>query len=177
VPAGTAGDFAQGLMDLARRVCTPRRPRCLACPIADACAARAAGNPEDYPVKAAKKARPTRHGTAWWLEAQGRVLTVVRPARGLLGGMRALPSCGWLGPGAAPPPELAPTGDWRPLGVARHGFTHFELELAVMGLVLPEPPAIALPDAQWLPRDGLSGLPTLFMKAVQLGLAAGKEAA
>ena len=173
VPAACAGDFAQGLMDLARRVCTPRAPRCLACPIAGACAARAAGNPEDYPVKPAKKARPTRQGTAWWIEAQGAVLTVVRPAKGLLGGMRALPSCDWQGPGATPPIQ----GDWQALGVARHGFTHFELELAVLGLVLPKRPALDLPGAVWLAVDKLSGLPTVFMKAARLGMAERKEAA
>jgi A/G-specific adenine glycosylase len=173
VPAGRAGDFAQGLMDLARRVCTPRAPRCLACPVASACAARAAGNPEAYPAKRARKARPTRQGTAWWLEADGHVLTVVRPPRGLLGGMRALPSCDWQGPDAAPPVA----GAWQALGVARHGFTHFELELGVMGLVLPDRPALDLPGALWLPVDGLAGLPTLFMKAARLGLARQQERA
>lgn len=167
VPSGAASDFAQALMDLARRVCTPRAPRCLACPIAAACAAQATGTAEAFPVKAAKKARPTRRGTAWWLEADGHVLTVVRPARGLLGGMRALPSCDWQG--AEAPPPVA--GNWQRLGVARHGFTHFDLELAVMGLSLPGRPALALPDAAWIARDRLSGLPTLFKKAAALALA------
>ncbi|MCU0890790.1 MAG: NUDIX domain-containing protein [Sandarakinorhabdus sp.] len=167
VPPGQAGDFAQGIMDLARRVCTPRSPRCLACPIAAACAARAAGNPEDFPVKAAKKPRPLRHGTAWWIEAGGQVLTMVRPARGLLGGMRALPSCDWAGPDAEPPI----VGSWQALGVVRHGFTHFELELAVARLALPAPLPLDLPGAAWLAMDDLAGLPTVFQKAARLGLA------
>jgi A/G-specific adenine glycosylase len=178
VPAGQAGDFAQAIMDLARRVCTPRNPRCLACPIASACAAHATGTAEGFPVKAAKKARPTRQGTAWWLEADGHVLTVVRPARGLLGGMRALPSCDWAGPGAAPP--IA--GNWQALGMVRHGFTHFELELAVARLdlderIAPAQLALDLPGAAWLALGDLAGLPTLFRKAAQLGLAHRKEAA
>jgi A/G-specific adenine glycosylase len=173
VPAGRAGDFAQGLMDLARRVCTPRGPRCLACPIAGACAARAAGNPEAFPVKPVKKARPTRHGTAWWVEAQGHVLTVLRPASGLLGGMRALPSCDWQGGGAPPPIG----GNWQALGVVRHGFTHFELELAVNRLTLPERRPLDLPGAAWLAVTEIAGLPTVFMKAVRLGLAQRDETA
>ncbi len=167
VPPGQAGDFAQGLMDLARRICTPRSPRCPVCPIASACAGR--DTPEAYPVKAAKKPRPTRQGTAWWIEAEGKVLTVLRPAKGLLGGMRALPSCDWAGPGAAAPLP----GDWRPLGVVQHGFTHFELELSVKRLHLPAVAALDLPGALWLARDELAGLPTLFMKAARLGLAEG----
>jgi A/G-specific adenine glycosylase len=170
LPRGCAGDFAQGLMDLARRVCTPKAPRCLVCPIAAACAGRRTGAPEDFPVKPAKKARPLRQGTAWWIEADGDVLLVARPAKGLLGGMRALPSCDWRG-GDAPPP-LA--GDWQMLGVVRHGFTHFELELQVMALRLAGRPAL---DGSWVAVDkAATGLPTLFAKAVQLALAMRAEA-
>ena len=179
VPQGAAGDFAQGLMDLARRVCTARSPRCLACPLIGSCVAQETGTPDAFPVKVAKKARPTRQGTAWWIEAGGAVLTIIRPAKGLLGGMRALPSCDWRGNeagGGAPP--LA--GDWQSLGLVRHGFTHFDLELEVQGLVLPNRPALA---GEWLALEGVehAGLPTLFAKAARLGLAAdamrGKKAA
>jgi A/G-specific adenine glycosylase len=165
VPPGQAGDFAQAIMDLARRVCTPRSPRCLVCPIAAACTGK--DRADAFPVKAAKKPRPTRHGTAWWIESQGQVLTVLRPAKGLLGGMRALPTCSWTGPGAAPPLP----GDWQPLGAVRHGFTHFELELTVQRLVLPSPLALDLPGAAWLSQQAVAGLPTLFMKAAALALA------
>lgn len=170
VPNGAAGDFAQAMMDLARRVCTARRPRCLVCPLVDACAACRAGTPDAFPVKAAKKARPTRHGTAWWIEADGAVLTVVRPAKGLLGGMRALPSCDWRGSGAAP---LA--GNWQSLGMVRHGFTHFDLELGVRALILPNrEPLLA---GEWLALEAVetAGLPTLFAKAARLGLVAAQE--
>jgi A/G-specific adenine glycosylase len=173
VPQGAAGDFAQGVMDLARRVCTARNPRCLVCPIAGACAARQAGTPDAFPVKAAKKIRPTRRGTAWWIEADGEVLTIIRPAKGLLGGMRALPSCDWRGEGA--PPLV---GDWQSLGVVRHGFTHFDLELEVQALNLPSRPLLDLPGAAWLALDAVesAGLPTLFAKAAQLRLGVGLAA-
>jgi A/G-specific adenine glycosylase len=117
-------------------------------------------------VKAAKKARPTRQGTAWWIEADGAVLTVLRPAKGLLGGMRALPSCDWRGESA---PPLA--GNWQTLGVVRHGFTHFDLELAVRALILPAKPAMM---GEWLALGAVesAGMPTLFAKAARLGLAA-----
>jgi A/G-specific adenine glycosylase len=157
-----AGDFAQGLMDLARRICTPRNPDCGACPLRPGCRA-AAGDPEAFPVKAPKRARPTRHGTAWWLEAGEHVLTVVRPARGLLGGMRALPSCDWRGGDATPPTA----GDWQSIGAVTHGFTHFELVLTVRALVLREAPPLA---GDWWPIAdiGAAGLPTLFEKATIL---------
>jgi A/G-specific adenine glycosylase len=166
-PPGQAADLAQGLMDLARRICTARNPACLACPIAADCAAHAAGRAGDFPIKPARRARPTRRGTAWWIEADGHVAICTRPPRGLLGGMPALPSCDWRGGGA---PPLA--GVWVPLGRVAHGFTHFDLELAVEGLWLAERPALA--GAAWWPRDAVAagGLPTVFAKAARLALAA-----
>jgi A/G-specific adenine glycosylase len=162
VPADAAGDFAQAMMDLARRVCTPRDARCLLCPISADCAAQRTGNQHAYPVKLPKRARPQRHGDIWWIESGGAVLTVIRPAKGLLGGMRALPGSDWLAapPGFAPPVD----GDWQACGSIGHGFTHFELTLAVHALRLPVRPVL---DGDWVAREKLldSGLPTVFRKA------------
>jgi A/G-specific adenine glycosylase len=171
VPVDAASDFAQGLMDLASRICTPRTPRCDVCPLRSHCLG-AAADPTAFPVKAPKRARPLRHGTAWWIEADGEVLTVIRPAKGLLGGMRALPSCDWRGGDAVPP---TPAG-WRDLGAVSHGFTHFELTLAVRGVRLPAKPALA---GEWLPVAQLmsGGLPTLFEKAAVLARARMDEVA
>ena len=63
-PDRRAGDFAQAMMDLGATVCTARDPRCLLCPLAQACAARAAGDPARLPVKAPRKAKPPLAG-AW----------------------------------------------------------------------------------------------------------------
>jgi A/G-specific adenine glycosylase len=160
-----AGDFAQGLMDLAGRICTPRAPSCLVCPLRTPCRA-VAQDPEAYPVKPPKRPRPTRHGTVWWIVAGGKVLTVTRPARGLLGGMRALPSCGWTGADAMPPLP----GDWHDLGVVTHGFTHFELQLRVRAIRVSDTAGLA---GDWLNADEVAkaGLPTLFQKAAILALA------
>jgi A/G-specific adenine glycosylase len=162
-----AGDFAQGLMDLAGRICTPRAPRCDNCPIAVGCRAAASGDPTRWPVKPIKKPRPLRHGFAWWIEADGAVLTVTRPPKGLLGGMVALPSGDWS---AAPDPAPPMPGDWIDLGAVSHGFTHFELLLRVRALRLAARPPLA---GNWLNVDEMAsaGLPTLFRKAVSLAMA------
>src|SRR5437868_7819893 len=81
-PAEGAGDFAQAMMDLGATICTPRNPACGLCPVRSWCQAYADGEPERYPVKAPKAARPHRHGSAWWLEHEGDVLLVRRPAKG-----------------------------------------------------------------------------------------------
>jgi A/G-specific adenine glycosylase len=170
-PHDRAGDFAQAMMDLGATICTPRNPKCLLCPLAGECAGRATGEPARFPVKAPKRTRPSRIGTAFWIERNGGVWLVRRPAKGMLGGMRALPDDGWSaradGSGDAP---LA--GSWCAGGVVRHSFTHFDLELGVA----------VYAGGQWGQLEGkgewwpvaeieAAGLPTLFAKAAQLALA------
>ncbi|WP_324262628.1 A/G-specific adenine glycosylase [Altererythrobacter sp. H2] len=168
-PAQRAGDFAQAMMDLGATICTPRDPRCLLCPLAEPCAARASGDPARYPVKAAKAARPERRGTAFWIERDGRVWLVRREGQGMLGGMRALPDDGWSAR-ADGSGELPLAGDWEPAGAVRHVFTHATLDLAILRYSGPESPAGA---GEWWPLDRLedAGLPTLFVKAAQRALA------
>lgn len=166
-PAKRAGDFAQAMMDLGAMICTTRAPRCLLCPLRPSCAGFARGAPTAYPVKAAKRARPHRLGTAFWLEHDGAVWLVRRPAKGLLGGMRALPTGPWVeaAPGLTAAPSL---GEWRILDrVVEHGFTHFTLELA-LAVGSGEPHDGDDESGEWWPvaRLGEAGLPTLFAKCV-----------
>ena len=171
-PEGRAGDFAQAMMDLGSHVCTTRAPRCLLCPLADACEGRKVGKPERLPVKPPKKQVPERRGMAFWItRAKGsQVWLVTRPPEGMLGGMRALPDDGWSaqadGSGKAP---LA--GDWQRMGAVRHGFTHAQLTLEVRALeTLSRPRG----EGQWWPVDTIAeaGLATLFAKAARLAIAA-----
>jgi A/G-specific adenine glycosylase len=166
-PAERAGDFAQAMMDLGSAVCTPRGPRCLLCPLRDDCAALAEGDQEAFPVKAAKAAKPQRYGTIFWAEHDGQVLLVRRPPKGLLGGMRALPTGPWTSeqPGLAEAPLAA---DWLLLNsTVEHVFTHFRLQLA---LATARVDRHAAPDgAEWWPIESLreAGLPTVFAKAAR----------
>jgi A/G-specific adenine glycosylase len=177
-PDERAGDFAQAMMDLGATVCTARNPRCLLCPLSGDCAGYRAGDPDRYPVKRARAAKPERRGHAYWIAQDGEVWLVRRPGKGMLGGMRALPDDGWSasgdGSGAGP---LA--GPWTPAGVVRHGFTHFSLTLH-LALYSGSDWASLPPGAgEWWPLDRLeeAGLPTLFAKAARLALAAEGEGA
>lgn len=163
-PAERSGDFAQAMMDLGSAVCTPRAPRCCVCPLVFGCEARAAGEPERYPVKSPKRARPHRRGFAYWLEHDGHVLLVRRPAKGLLGGMLALPTGAW---GEAPVKgEGAPApADWRDAGAVDHVFTHFALNLRLL-----RASAVGRDTGDiWWPVDriGDAGLPTLFARLAE----------
>lgn len=50
------GDLNEALMDLGATVCTPKNPKCEACPVSVFCVARGTGRAEELPVKAAKPA-------------------------------------------------------------------------------------------------------------------------
>lgn len=165
-PDVRAGDFAQAMMDLGSGICTTRAPKCLLCPLRDACDGFALGAPETLPVKAKKAAKPHRYGTIFWLERAGQVLLVRRPDKGLLGGMRALPTGPWgdVAPGFADAPAQA---DWRMLdGSVAHGFTHFDLDLA-LAVAEVEAHQPGTESGEWWPIDRLdtAGLPTVFAKA------------
>jgi len=166
-PDARAGDFAQAMMDLGAGVCTPRDPKCLLCPVNAHCIARKTGDPARFPVKAAKKAKPERSGTAFWIERNGAVWLVTRPGKGMLGGMRALPDDGWSARSDGSDETPIP-GQWKAGGVVRHGFTHFNLTLGVA--VYAGEAFDALGDGEWWPSDKLdeAGLPTLFAKAAAL---------
>ena len=167
-PENRSGDFAQAMMDLGATVCTPRAPRCLLCPLAEGCLARQEGDPARYPVKAAKKGKPARTGTAYWIERAGAVWLVRRARSGMLGGMRALLDDGWSARGDGSG-EFPLAAKWREAGGVRHGFTHFDLELAVWRAEVDrDPPG----QGEWWPIAELSaaGLPTLFAKAAARAL-------
>ncbi|MEO5611513.1 MAG: A/G-specific adenine glycosylase [Sphingomicrobium sp.] len=159
IPVGQAGDFAQAMMDLGATICRPLAPACPACPLSRDCAALASGTPEAYPAVKPKRVRPQRHGVAYWVERDGAVWLMRRPAKGLLGGMAALPGEPWTD---APQTLSAP-----PLARVRHVFTHFALDLAVVRV------GAADGDGWWHPLDKLdeAGLPTLYRRAVDLVLA------
>jgi A/G-specific adenine glycosylase len=85
-------EFNQALMDLGATVCTPRQPRCGDCPWQAHCAAYAAGNPADYPVKDAPRELPFQViGVGVVLNEAGEVLIDQRLNEGLLGGLWEFP--------------------------------------------------------------------------------------
>lgn len=168
-PDTRAGDFAQAMMDLGSAICTARDPKCPLCPLSDCCAGRKAGDPVLLPRKAAKKPKPHRTGTAYWMERDGCVLLVRREGTGMLGGMRALPDDGWSAraDGSGSPPV---DGPWVDAGSVSHAFTHFTLDLDVKRLS-HEP--TDWPEGEWWPVGRLeeAGLPTLFAKAARRAMA------
>lgn len=167
-PQHRPGDHAQAMMDLGATICTPRSPACGICPLMDMCQGRALGIAAELPRRAAKSAKPVRHGKLWLARrSDGAVLLETRPEKGLLGGMLAFPTTGWDGSDHPPPLDL----DWQTLGEVRHTFTHFHLILSVqVGMsdeAVPQRGAF-MPRTQFRPAS----LPSLMRKAWDLGQSA-----
>lgn len=165
VPNHRPGEFAEATMDLGATICTPRRPACALCPWREPCLARALRRQDEFPVKAAKKARRRRYGNAFVaLRSDGAVLLRRRPMHGLLGGMAEVPGSAWSDTPPDPADAEPLKADWRMVGNVRHGFTHLDLTLAVLRAELPsDAPA---PEGFWWAKPDEAGLPTLFRKVV-----------
>ncbi|MEM9430054.1 MAG: A/G-specific adenine glycosylase [Pseudomonadota bacterium] len=169
-PEARPGDHAQAVMDLGATICTPRSPACGICPWRPACAGQRLGLAETLPRKAPKKAKPTRRGIAYFARRpDGSVLLEDRPPKGLLGGMRGLPTTEWVEATPRPAPPCEATWTSVP-GAVRHTFTHFHL---VLDLAHADVPAATVPargrflSAKAAPA---ASLPTVMRKAYSLGV-------
>jgi len=161
IPEDRPGDFIQAMMDLGATICRPARPRCGDCPLRPDCTAFASGEPEAFPARKLRAARPRKYGIAYWIESDGQVWLVRRPPKGMLGGMAALPGSEWTD---AKLPRIVS------LGSVRHVFSHFALDLHLIPRAEPEG------EGWWQPLDRLdeAGLPTLYKKAASL-MTAGRD--
>ena len=77
---GACSRFNQSLMELGALICTPRQPRCGACPVAKCCLARAQGRVHEFPEAVRRAAVTPRRFVAIVAEKRGRFLVRRRPA-------------------------------------------------------------------------------------------------
>jgi len=183
LPAGRAGEFNEALMELGATVCTPRRPRCEACPIAGACAARRHGDPEAFPAAQTRRERPELLWAAAALRrTDGAVLLRRRGEGELFAGLWDLPSADARGiaPEAAARAALAGCGLHAPhqplerCGEVRQVLTHRELRVVVFAGRSRRgraPPGLRWAGACDLPALGLSSLARKCLRASEIGQA------
>jgi A/G-specific adenine glycosylase len=169
LPEKRAGDYNQALMDLGATLCTPQKPACLVCPLAEACQARQLGIQESLPLL--EKPAPIPHYivTAAVIQQSGKVLIAQRPVDGLLGGLWEFPG------GKVETGETLPEGLRReireelgvevavgqPFGVYRHAYTHFKITLHAFlcTIIADEPTALQATALAWVRVDELPGYP------------------
>ena len=171
--AARPGDFAQAMMDLGATICTPRRPRCMLCPLRQDCSAVVSGDPEFYPVKPAKAERPQRRGAAFVaVRGDGAVLLRKRAGKGLLGGMTEVPTTDWTSrvDGATGADSAPFAANWQCAGTISHVFTHFALDLDVFRAKATSNQA---PDGHfWSAAADLAGeaLPSVMKKVIEAAI-------
>jgi A/G-specific adenine glycosylase len=180
VPATRAGDFNQAVMELGATICTPRAPRCDACPLARKCRAHATGLATTLPTRTPKRAKKAiRVACCACVDGAGRVL-LVRRSSGLLAGTWTLLAAELETEADATPPTRAAlraagltAGRLVPRGRFRHVFTHRDATVEVYRVAAS---ARRERDGQatrrWLAPDALDtvGISSFTRKALALAL-------
>jgi A/G-specific adenine glycosylase len=177
------GALNQALMELGATLCTPRNPRCLACPVARQCVATQELDPERLPLKTKKLKRRSVDAVGAFFLRRGKALAVQRPPRGLMGGMWELPG------GDAEQGESAEQALHRCLlertglrvdkanllGVVEHTFTHIDLSLHIFQCSSPAGRVRleGFDNHRWLAPASLATLPhgAATRRALALALA------
>jgi A/G-specific adenine glycosylase len=95
-PAERVADYTQAMMDLGALVCTPRRPRCEMCPLAEACAARQQGRVAKLPsLQTATGLAGTNHSDAVAAHDDGKCCWSAGHRRAFGAGCGAFPNVLW----------------------------------------------------------------------------------
>jgi A/G-specific adenine glycosylase len=171
VPEDRPGDFNQALMELGATVCTPRAPRCGACPLASLCRALAAGTVAERPAKRKRgSVRIAEEAVrVAWRPSVGGVEFALRQraAEGLLGGMYEFPGTplgdragerDGNGDSTGSPTNPAGDGDGLALPRVPHTFSHLRVTYhpVLVGLSHADPPP---EGASWYGPTQLEALP------------------
>jgi A/G-specific adenine glycosylase len=157
---GTAGEFNEALMELGATICTPRNPKCEACPIAAHCEAKRRGLQDQLPIKTKRQPLPHFDVTAAVIRRNGRLLIAQRPFGGRLGGLWEFPG-GKVEAGESLPQCLRreikeelgfriKVGDF--ITSIDHAYTHFKITLHAFEctVVSGEPRKLGVEDFKWV---------------------------
>lgn len=170
MPCDQPGRFNQAVMDFGALVCLPKKPSCSLCSVRDLCQCFRLGMQDRLPAR--KKRDPLLHRkmTAGIIaDADGRILIVRRPGKGLLGGL-------WKFPGGEndPPETLEESlrrGVFNELGMCievqeaigsiKHAYTHFRISLNAFRCVTKngKPKSSGCDDRQWVAFKDLMNYP------------------
>ena len=143
LPKGQAGAFNEALMELGALVCTPRTPRCDACPVSGHCKAFRTGRVAEFPPPKPKKKVPHVRRYALIKVDNGRLWLKQRGKDEMLGGL-------WGFPLLEEASEEA--GEGERLEHVTHAYTHFKVT-ATPVLVAKTPE-----DGVFVPIEDLSKL-------------------
>ena len=173
------GDLNQALMELGATLCTPKKARCNACPLADLCVARRTGQVSVLPNKP-KRVKPVPAYGRWGVcrREDGAILMGKRPETGLLAGLWEPIGTG-LSLQAVEEDELVRAFEERAgvraevvseVGTVRHVFTHRKLDARVFVMTVTQGPlrcGAYYQKVAWVQADSV-GLSTLAKRMLDL---------
>lgn len=165
---GSPGEWTQALMELGATVCTPKSPRCGACPLTAHCRARAHDRVAHIPPARKRAERSTMRLWALVLETpeHDAVWLAQRPAEGLFAQLWTPPLFDAEGALHTMAHPLG-VGALRAAGAVKHALTHRDLELEVWSGTLA-----ASTELRRVALDALDqvGLPSIAVKLLRAGL-------
>ena len=128
------GDLNQAVMELGATVCTPRNPRCGACPLSADCQALARDEVDSLPVQRARKT-PKQVELAAVVATRGRgadkKIWLVKGDRPLFGGLWGVPMGEGNARAALREAGLKARLKTEPIGQVEHALTHRRLRIDV----------------------------------------------
>lgn len=128
------GALNQALMELGRRICTPKGPACGKCPLRRWCVAARSGRPETLPVLPPRPTGRSERRVALILEDRGRYWVRRRPTGEVNGGLWEFPEASVPADGSGPEwicrlwPFAKIVGQ-EPFGVVRHSIMDRRIRL------------------------------------------------
>ena len=148
-PEYSIQEYTQGIMDFGARLCRKTQPDCARCPVAGDCRALAENAIEEIPVPRKRRPKPLRQVYFFLVtDSEGRVLLELRPDKGIWGGLWTFPERDLNADTSEFLRELNRTlepsislhdAEVRELSAPamfRHHFTHFDLEIHPVRLVI-----------------------------------------
>lgn len=170
MPRRRPGDFNQALMELGATVCLPvGAPLCSRCPLASLCAGLRQGDPQRFPIRAAKPARREESHTVFLIISPQGAAVRRRAEKGLLAGLWEFP----CEPGRLTPEQAADRlQHWgiafealSPAPASSHIFTHVRWDMTGFAA---ETAGVRLPESwRWADRRALEtevSIPSAFRR-------------
>ena len=147
-------------MDLGSQICKPSTPLCESCPLILECKARKNNLELSIPKKIKKKIKVIRHGSAFIIKNNNKVLIYKRKNKGLLAGLDAFPSFGWDNEDDERV-NFVKKLKKKKISIVKHEFTHFTLYIKTytVNAELPENLNILFPrDFKWVSTSKIRNL-------------------
>ena len=141
VDARAPGEWNQALMELGATVCTPRAPRCEACPVRESCDAHARGIEGELP-RLRPKPKPKEEARIAIVATRGETVLLARRKPELrFGGLWEPPGAEGVDPAPLSALAGAPLAGVREIGRVAHVLSHRRLDVRVFAAHLSRVPS------------------------------------